>query len=65
MLECKIDHCNLSLIVHALYLFLCKTEGMSRYLINIYSILDLYFIAELPNAKLTGNHTSNLSTLVM
>ena len=30
--------------------FLYKTEGMSRYSINIYSILDLYFIAELPSA---------------
>ena len=61
----KIDHCNLFSNSTRIVSFLYKTEGMSWYPINIYSILDLYFIAKLPNAELTGNHTSNLSTLVM
>ena len=32
---------------------------------DLYSILDLYAMAKLPNARLSGNHTPNLSTLVM
>ena len=55
-------------IVHALYLFLYKTEGMSRYSINTYVqylSYALLVIAELPNDELTGNHTLSLSPLCL